>query len=70
MGRVWEDAAVVMDSDSTDETTLRAKQISLGETETRESLMRGYENVLDGKTIEASTVFDGIRAHLRRAPRP
>lgn len=38
--------------------------------EMRESLMCGYEDVLDGKTIEATTVFDGIRAHLRRAPRP
>lgn len=36
----------------------------------RKSLMCGYEDVLDGKTIEATTVFDRIRAHLRRAPRP
>lgn len=56
-----------MDSDSTDETMLRAKQICWGEMETRESLMRGYGDVLDGKTIEATTVFDGIRAQLRRA---
>lgn len=67
LGRVWEDAAVVMDSDSTDETILRAKQIGLGETETRESLMRGYGDVLDDKAIEMTTVFDRIRAHLRRA---
>lgn len=56
-----------MDSDSTDETMLRAKQICLGETEARESLMRGYEDVSDGKAIETTTVFDRIRAQLRRA---
>lgn len=35
--------------------------------EIRESLMRGYENVLDDKAVEATTVFDRIRAQLRRA---
>lgn len=62
-----DDAAVVMDSGSTDEAMPRAKQIRLGVTETRESLMRGYGDVLDDKAIEATTVFDRIRAQLRRA---
>lgn len=34
--------------------------------EMRESLMRGYEDVLDDKAIETTTVFDRIRVHLRR----
>ena len=67
LGRVRDDAAVVMDSGSTDEAMPRAKQIRLGVTETRESLMRGYGDVLDDKAIEATTVFDRIRAQLRRA---
>ena len=33
----------------------------------RESLMRRYENVLDDKAVEATKVFDRIRAQLRRA---
>lgn len=35
--------------------------------EIRESLMCGYEDVLDDKVIETTTVFDRIRVQLRRA---
>lgn len=60
----------MVDVDSSYQALSHKEEARSQEMEIRESLMRGYGDVLDGKTIEATTVFDGIRAHLRRAPRP
>ena len=60
----------MMDVDSSDQALSHKEEARSQEIKIRESLMRGYEDVLDGKTIEATTVFDRIRAHLRRAPCP
>ena len=55
-----EDAIVVIDSASTDKTARCTELVRLDEMETRESLMWGYEDVLDDKAVEATTVFDRI----------
>lgn len=60
----------MMDVDSSDQALSHKEEARSQEMEMRESLMCGYEDVSDGKAVEASTVFDRIRAHLRRAPRP
>ena len=68
--RDGESETVMVDVDSSDQALSHKEEARSQEMEIRESLMRGYGDVLDGKTIEATTVFDRIRAHLRRAPRP
>lgn len=60
----------MVDVDSSDQALSHKEEARSQEMEIRESLMRGYEDVSDGKAVEASTVFDKVRAHLRRAPRP
>lgn len=60
----------MVDVDSSNQALSHKEEARSQELKMCESLMRGYGDVLDGKTIEATTVFDGIRAHLRRAPRP
>lgn len=68
--RDGESETVMVDVDSSDQALSHKEEARSQEMEIRESLMRGYGDVLDGKTIEATTVFDRIRAHLRRAPCP
>ena len=57
----------MVDVNSSNQALSHKEEARSKEMEIRESLMRGYGDVLDGKTIEATTVFDGIRAQLRRA---
>ncbi len=57
----------MMDVDSSDQALSHKEEARSQEMEIRESLMRGYGDVLDDKVIEATAVFDRIRAHLRRA---
>lgn len=59
-----------MGIDSSNREISYKEEARLQEIEIRESLMRGYEDVLNGKTVDARAVFDKVRAHLRRAPRP
>ena len=57
----------MMDVDSSYQVLSHKEEARSQEMKIRESLMRGYEDVFDDKAIEATTVFDRIRAHLRRA---
>ena len=57
----------MMDVDSSYQVLSHKEEARSQEMKIRESLMRGYEDVLDNKAIEATTVFDRIRAQLRRA---
>lgn len=50
----------MMDVDSSDQALSHKEEARSQEMEIRESLMRGYENILDEKAAEATTVFDGI----------
>lgn len=57
----------MVDVDSSDQALSHKEEARSQEMEIRESLMRGYGDVLDDKAVEAITVFDRIRAQLRRA---
>lgn len=57
----------MMDVDSSCQVLSHKEEARSQEMKIRESLMRRYENVLDDKAVEATTVFDRIRAQLRRA---
>lgn len=60
----------MMDVDSSYQVLSHKEEARSQEMKIRESLMRRYENVLDDKAVEATTVFGRTRAHLRRASRP
>lgn len=57
----------MVDVDSSDQALSHKEEARSQEMEIREGLMCGYWDVLDGKAVEATTVFDRIRAQLRRA---
>lgn len=54
-------AVVVMDADSFDRAMSYKEEVRSREIEVYGSLMRGYQDVLDGKTVDAETAFAKIR---------
>ena len=67
MTRDRENETVMVDVDSSYQALSHKEEARSQEIKIRESLIRGYGDVLDDKAIEATTVFDRIRAQLRRA---
>lgn len=55
-------SVVVMDAEAFDRAVSYKEETRAREMEVLRGLVHGYQDVLDGKTVEASDVFEKIRA--------